>query len=923
MKSWYQVDVESIFAELKTDLIKGLSDTEVMERQQQYGLNELVERGLKNPWKIVWEQLTGVMTIVLIIAAVISIFLGDPLEAVVIAAIVILNTILGFTQEYNAEKSMAALKKMAAPRVKVKRNNHIVEIASRELVPGDVVIIETGSAIPADGRIVESINLRIQESILTGESEPVEKTIQVIEGEHVGIGDRRNMAFSGTTATFGRGQMVITDTGMHTELGKIADMIQNVGQEATPLQKKMDQIGKVLAMVALVIVAVVFVLGLIRGEDLKIMFETAIGMAVAAVPEGLQAVVTIALAFSAQNMLKRHALIRKLPAVETLGSTTVICSDKTGTLTENRMTVTVMDTAGNTVDFKEQVQDFSPQVNGKEITNPVKIENINDALILISGALCNDSTIEPLEEGTGFTSVGDPTEGALVIAAVRTGLWKDELEKAMLRVNELPFDSDRKRMTTVHELNRDALPALLKEVPGLLESDFWRPVISITKGAVDGLMEVCTHVLVGGREVDLDNEWRKRIALGNENLAKSGTRVLGVAYRRCPSVDDCKKVEEKDLVFIGMFGMIDPARPEVKDAVATCKTAGIRPIMITGDHPLTAMHIAQELGIASENDLVTTGQQLSVMTDVELNESVRNTSVYARVSPEHKMRIVTALQGQNQIVAMTGDGVNDAPALKKADIGVAMGITGTDVSKEAGDMVLMDDNFATIVAAVEEGRRVYDNVRKFIKYALTSNTGEIMLMVVGPFLGLPLPLTPLQILWVNLVTDGLPGLALTQEKAEKDIMRRKPYAPNESVFSRGLGKDILWIGAVVAAVSLFAGLWAMNTGRLETWQTMVFLTITMAQMANVLALRSDKYSLFQIGIFSNKAMTSAVLGTFVLQLAVIYIPFFQPVFDTHPLPLPDLLFSLGLSLIVFIAIEVVKFFKRHREDARYDLNQAA
>ena len=915
MKAWYQIGVESISAELKTDLTKGLSDAEVTERQQQYGLNELVERGLKNPWQIIWEQLTGVMTIVLIIAAVISIFLGDPLEAIVIVAIVILNTILGFTQEYNAEKSMAALKKMAAPRVKVKRNGHIVEITSRDLVPGDVVVLETGSSIPADGRIVKSVNLRIQSIYLTGKSEPVEKSIEVIEGENIGVGDRLNMAFSGTTATFGRGQMVITDTGMHTELGKIADMIQNVGQETTPLQKKMDQIGKVLAVVALVIVAIVFALGIIRGEDLKIMLETSIGMAVAAVPEGLQAVVTIALAFSAQNMLKRRALIRKLPAVETLGSTTVICSDKTGTLTENRMTVTVMDTAGATLDFKERVQDFSPQVNGKEITNPVKISNVNDALILISGALCNDSTIEPMEDGTGFTSVGDPTEGALVIAAVRAGLWKDDLEEALPRISELPFDSDRKRMTTVHKVNQDALPALLKEVPGLMESDFWRPVISITKGSVDGLMEVCTHVSVEGREVALDEEFRRRIAQRNENLAKSGTRVLGVAYRRCASTDECMKVEEKDLVFIGMFGMIDPARPEVKDAVATCKTAGIRPIMITGDHPLTAMHIAQELGIAGENDRATTGQELSVMTDEELNESVLRTSVYARVSPEHKLRIVTALQGQNQIVAMTGDGVNDAPALKKADIGVAMGITGTDVSKEAGDMVLLDDNFATIVAAVEEGRRVYDNVRKFIKYALTSNTGEIMLMVAGPFLGLPLPLTPLQILWVNLVTDGLPGLALTQEKAEKDIMRRKPYQPNEGVFSRGLGKDILWIGAIVAAISLFAGIWAMNTGRTETWQTMVFLTITMSQMANVLALRSDKYSLFQIGIFSNKAMTSAVLGTLVLQLAVIYIPFFQPIFDTSPLPLMDLLFSLGLSLIVFIAIEVVKFFKRRSKDA--------
>jgi Ca2+-transporting ATPase len=913
MKPWYGESVETTSAELRTDLTAGLTDAEVKERQDQYGKNELVERGMKSPWKILLEQLTEIMVVILLISAVISLLLHETMDAIVILVIVVLNAVLGFVQEYRAEQAMAALKKMAAPKVKVKRNGHVIETSSREVVPGDVVQIDAGDAIPADGRLVEAINLRIQEAVLTGESEPVEKHTQPISGEHVSLGDQKNMAFMGTVATYGRGQLLITDTGMNTELGKIADMIQTVGQEQTPLQKRLAQLGKGLAIAALGIVVVVFALGVLRGEDVRTMFQTSISMAVAAVPEGLPAVVTIALAFGAQRMLQRRALIRKLPAVETLGSTTTICSDKTGTLTENRMTVTVMDTAGNQLDFLEQVKDYSPTINGDAVVNPVRINTSAEALILLTGALCNDATIEPAQEGSGFVSVGDPTEGALVIAAIQSGMTKAALEQALPRVQELPFDSDRKRMTTVHHVNTDLVPAVLQAVPGLMQSDFWQPVISLTKGAVDSIMQVATHVWVDDQALPLTAEWIGRINSANENMAKKGMRVLGLAYRRCSDPQSCEQVAEQDLVFVGMVGMIDPARPEVKEAVKTAKTAGVRPIMITGDHPLTALHIAKELGIAAADGTVVTGAELNNLSDEDLNQRVHNVSVFARVSPEHKLRIVTALQGQGEIVAMTGDGVNDAPALKKADIGVAMGITGTDVSKEAADMVLLDDNFATIVAAIEEGRRIYDNIRKFIRYTLTSNAGEIWVMLAAPFLNLPLPLSPIQILWVNLVTDGLPGLALTVEPAERDTMRRKPHSPNENIFSRGLVRDILWIGLVMGLVSLLAGIWAINTGRESTWHTMVFTTLTIAQMGNALATRSDKYSLFQIGLLSNKPMLGAVLLTFVLQMAVVYVPFLQNIFGTVALPLADLAVSMAFSMVVFVLTEIFKFFMRRRE----------
>jgi len=912
MENYYQITESQVITELQTDSTNGLTEEEVAKRREQYGPNELIERGVKSPWLILWQQLSGIMTVILIIAAIISfLLLHEATDAIVILVIVVLNTLLGFTQEYRAERAMAALKKLAVPLVRVRRNGHLREVTASELVPGDIIQVEAGSAIPADSRLLESANLRVQEAVLTGESEPVEKHPEVITADNLTIGDRRNMLYMGTVVTYGRGSAVVTDTGMRTELGKIADMIQGLTQEQTPLQKRLDQLGKGLAVAALVIVGVVFGLGVLRGEEFRIMILTAISMAVAAVPEGLPAVVTIALALGAQRMLKRNALIRKLPAVETLGSVTVICSDKTGTLTENRMTVTMLDVAGNQVDLKETLRFFSPTFTEVEPNADQILSEPSIALMLTGGSLCNDALIEKSDNpDIGYVTVGDPTEGALVIAAARVGLWKAELEKAMPRVAELPFDSDRKRMTTVHRFPKNVPPPLtpiLEHHPEFGQNEF----VSITKGAVDGLLTISSHVWHENRAIPLTDEWCERIQNANNEMAMNGMRVLGVAFRvrGNANTDDPSDMLEDRLIFIGMFGMIDPARAEVRDAVATAKSAGIRPIMITGDHPLTAMFIARELGIADENSISMIGTELVDIEASELEKQVCRVSVFARVSPEHKLRIVEALQNQGEITAMTGDGVNDAPALKRANIGVAMGITGTDVSKEAADMVLLDDNFATIVAAVEEGRRIYDNIRKFIRYTAASNAGEIIAMLVGPFLGMPMPLTPLQILWINLVTDGVPGLALSVEPAEKDVMQRKPYPPTENIFARGMARDIVWIGILMGMLSLAAGIFAYRNGN-PAWQTMVFTTLTFAQMGNALATRSDHFMLFQIGLFSNKAMILAVLSTILLQLAVIYVPFLQNVFGTVPLSIGELSLCIGISTGLFLSVELFKLVRR-------------
>ncbi len=902
---WYKLSVEETKEQLDVDLAHGLSSEEARERLERFGSNELEEQDAVSSWRILLRQFQELMVIILIVAAIVSLALGEIIDTVVIMAIVFINAAIGYSQEQRAEQAMAALKKMAIPTVRVRRDGEVQEISSTDLVPGDIVLLEAGNVVPADGRMIEGANLKAQESALTGESEPVEKQIAIPGGENLTLGDRSNMVYMGTSITYGRGAVAIIETGMNTELGHIAGLIQEVSDELTPLQRRLQRLGKTLTLIAVAIIAVVVLTGFfLRGEELETLLLTGISLAVAAIPEGLPAVVTITLALGSQRLLKRKALIRKLPAVETLGSVTVICSDKTGTLTENQMTVTILDVAGNREDIETLVS-----------RKGVLLEAIWDrsahpemralSVLVRAGALCNDAVLKHDADGT-WRAIGDPTEGALLLAAKKLGFEKEELDKNWPRVSEVPFTSERKRMTTVHRVDETARQT---DLP-------WRdsPYVLLSKGAVDSLLQVSDLVLVDNEVVAMDDEWRQRIEKANDELARQGQRVLGIAFRFCeaaepPTEEELLEVEE---VFVGLVAMIDPPRPEAKAAVATAKRAGIRPVMITGDHPLTAIRIAQDLGITEGNHCLT-GAELSQMTVSGLMGVVDDVSVYARVSPEHKLNIVEALQTKGQIAAMTGDGVNDAPALKRADIGIAMGITGTDVSKEASDMVLLDDNFATIVAAVEEGRVIYDNIRKFIKYTLSSNTGELFLMLVAPFLGMPLPLLPLQILWVNLVTDGLPGIALAQEKGEPGVMQRSPFKPTESIFSRGVGSQIVWIGSLMGLVSLVVGYFAWLNDPSGPWQTMVFTTLVLSQMGNALAIRSNKLSLFSIGLFSNRLMVNAVLGTLALQLLLIYLPPLQSIFKTEALSLTELAVCLLSSIVVFAVFETYKWFIRHRE----------
>lgn len=859
---WHQLDIKSTCEKLKTSP-NGLSGAEAANRINEYGHNEIIEKKKRSPVAMFLSQFKDFMIIVLLGAAILAGIFGDVVDTVAIIVIVILNAIIGFVQEYRAEKAIDALKKMAASSAVVIRDGKPATISSRDLVPGDVIRLEAGNIVPADVRLIETVKLKIEEASLTGESAAVEKNTEPISEENIPPGDKINLSFKGTNVVYGRGTAIIFATGMETELGKIAKMLQ--GEEVkTPLQKRLAAFGKNLAYIVLAICAIVFAVGLIRGEEPLPMLLTAISLAVAAIPEALPAVITIALALGAKKMLKQKALVRKLPAVETLGSVTFICSDKTGTLTVNKMTV-------------EQVFFGDKLRKPEEITKDGIDEN--QQWLFRAMTLNNDV----MREGDHF--VGDSTEIALVEVANANGLSKEDLENEMPRVEEIPFDADRKLMTTIHK-----------------SGDGY---IAFTKGALDVLLESSDG---------LSPELRENYSKVSSEMARNGLRVLGFGMKKLGELPGQieSSVIENELTLLGAVGMMDPPREEVKKSINECKTAGIKPVMITGDHPLTAEAIATRLGIyrPSWNKMIT-GTELAQMPPDLFEKQVRDFTVYARVTPSQKLQIVKALQDNGEFVGMTGDGVNDAPSLKQANIGVAMGITGTDVSKESADMILLDDNFATIVAAIRSGRRIYDNIRKFIKYLLTSNSGEIWCIFLAPLFGLPVPLLPIHILWINLVTDGLPGLALAYEPEEKQIMQRPPRHPNESIFAGGLGVHVMWVGLLTGATTIITQVLEIHQNN-PNWQTMVFTVLCFSQMGHVFAIRHDMRSFFSENPLTNYRLVLAVLMTFILQLCTIYIPALNPIFKTTPLSMNELLIAIALSSVVFIAVEIEKFVKRRR-----------
>ncbi len=885
---YHQQQVNSIFEHFGTGK-NGLSASEAGKRLAQYGPNELKEKKKRTPFMMFLDQFKDFMIIVLIAAAVVSGCIGELSDTIAIIVIVIINAVIGFVQEYRAEKAMEALKKMAGTDATVLRDGIPASVPVCDVVPGDLVILEAGRIVPADMRIVEAVNLKVEEAALTGESVPVDKDSRSMDDKDLPIGERSNMAYKGTFATYGRGAGIITATGMNTELGKIAAMLQGEKDSKTPLQKRLTAFGQKLAFAVLAICAIVFVTGIIRGESILLMFLTAISLAVAAIPEALPAVITISLAIGAKKLVRQNALIRKLPAVETLGSVTYICSDKTGTLTQNKMSV-------EEIYIDRKLIKFHDSEGSREENGAGSPEHHVFGRLMTGLALSNDARADI--EGN---LIGDPTETALYDIAKKYGFDKKELERSLPRVAEIPFDSERKCMTTFHALKT-----------GDRADGPDGTIISFTKGALDVLIGRSVNVLTSRGPEAVDEHEINKI---NESMAADGMRVLCICMREWDALPEEITPEqvETELTIIGLTGLMDPPREEVGEAVAMCKAAGIKPVMITGDHPLTARSIARRLGMLDEapkaGTTVITGRELEQLSLEEFEEKVEHIKVYARVAPEQKLKIVKALQDRGQFIAMTGDGVNDAPALKRADIGIAMGITGTDVSKEAAHMILLDDNFATIVKAVKEGRRVFDNIRKFIKYTMTSNSGEIWTIFLAPFLGLPIPLLPIHILWINLVTDGLPGLALAAEPAEKGIMQKPPRHPKESIFAHGLAAHIIWVGLLMGFASIFTQAWSIRTGHAH-WQTMVFTVLCLSQMGHVLAIRSEEESLFKQGFLSNKPLLGAVLLTFVLQMATIYIPFLNPIFKTQPLSLCELVFSLVLSSAVFAAVEIEKLFRR-------------
>jgi Ca2+-transporting ATPase len=887
----YALDARAVTEHWGTEPERGLSDDLAAERLTEFGPNRLEEVGRIPPWRQFLDQFTDFIVLVLIGAAFVSGFLQEWLDAAAILVIVVLNAVLGFIQQYRAERALEALKKMAAPLARVIRHGETKDIPAEEVVPGDIIGLEIGDLVPADARLLEDHLLKVDEASLTGESVPVRKMASMVLDESAPLADRRNMVYSSTVVTYGKGKAVVTATGMRTELGRIAHLVQTMGQERTPLQERLEKVGRWLVYGCLLICVVVFLLGAWRGVPLVEVFLTAVSLAVAAIPEGLPAVVTIALALGVRRMVQRNALIRKLPSVETLGSATVICTDKTGTLTQSEMTVRKIGLLDRIIDVTGD--GYVPEGGFLVDGQPISPEDRELELALKIGVLCSNARLKRGgSDDSAWSIIGDPTEGALLVTAGKGGLWLVDLEKDYSFLAELPFDSNRKRMSMVWQGPNGTITAAVK-------------------GAPDVILGLCTHVQSGEDVRPITDEEKKYLLGLNEQFASKGMRLLAMAYRRLPGGLGEPSVEEveHDLIFTGLMAMRDPPRPEAKEAIATAKGAGIEVVMITGDHKNTAVAIAEELDLSREGDMALTGSELDQVNDEWLAEIVDKTRVYARVSPEHKLRIVRAWEKRGHIVAMTGDGVNDAPALKEADIGIAMGITGTDVSKESSDMILTDDNFASIVAAVEEGRAIFDNIRRFIHFLLSCNVGELLAMFLASLLGMPLPLLPIQILWINLATDSLPALALGVEPTEPGIMERPPRPPTEGVITSSMARMIGFQGLIIGLLTLgaFALEYYVVGGTVERARVMAFSTTIFAQNIHAFNVRSNKYSIFELGPFSNRWLVAA-FGTVILsELAIIYLPIFQPIFKTLPLTLADWSIVVGLGLMPLVIMEVVKW----------------
>ena len=937
--SWHSMSSTDVLNQLATPLEEGLSPEEVKARQEKYGFNELTEAPPTTFWEMLWAQINSFVIYMLLGASIISALLGDYVEAIAILAIVVLNAIMGIIQESQAEAALAALKKLAAPESSVLRGGHRLSVPATELVPGDIVFLEAGNYIPADVRLLDAVNLRVDEASLTGESLPVEKNAQTRLEADIPLGDRKNTAFMGTLVNYGRGKGIVVSTGMNTQLGMIATMLQSVENEETPLQRRLDQLGKVLGWGSLAVCGLVFVIGAIRFiaasgfsnllspaalEEFSNLFMIAVSLAIAAVPEGLPAVVTISLALGMREMVRRHALIRKLSSVETLGSATVICSDKTGTLTQNEMTVTRIWAGDQFVDVTGS--GYTPKGDFKVNNEKVSLDQypaVKTSLWL--GTLNNDAQLEHAGEQDGqeiFRMIGDPTEGAILVAALKAGASAKSLNDAYPRRQEIPFDSTRKRMVTIHSIE-DPKDADISPLKGDVKRE-WH--IIAVKGAPDVVLNLCSHIqTMNNGDVKLTEERRKEVLAANDTMTGSALRVLGVAYRMLPVLPDQINSEEleKDLTFVGLIGMIDPARTEVNEALNTARDAGIRTIMITGDYPNTARAIAEEIGLLQAGHKVMTGAEMNSLTDEEMIQNVMETDVYARVSPEHKMRIVDALRSNDEVVAMTGDGVNDAPAIKRADIGVAMGITGTDVAKGAADMVLTDDNYASIVSAVEQGRVIYSNIRKFVYYLLSCNAAEIMVIFLATLFGWPVPLTAIQLLWLNLVTDGAPALALGTEPGDPDIMDQPPRPTNEPIINKFMLVGIVVQTIAITAVTLGAFALGLKQGSIDFAETMAFTTLSISELLRAYTARSEYYPLLKIGLFKNKLMNWAVLGSLLLIMLVIYIPFLQPIFNTAALGWTQWAAILPLILVPSVAAEVTKYAmqKKIRKDREEHMAQ--